>query len=312
MAGFDMAEARAGQAAGWQRHSLPNALGSCSALRWQISSDLAVVYSRYQPLRDLREPHANPDGGRTLVVTVGLEGASAYDARDGSQLCFRRGYTTVSAFCRSVGERRFAARETVTQLRLLVGEATLARYGAEGLLDGFGGPASAAFVAALSHALTPPAAAGHASALARLAQAQAAPPIDIHIHALSLLAEPLRAMAGRAAAPGRLRAVDVERLERVRALMQAHMDRPLTLAYLCAAVGINEQKLKAGFRAHFGTTVHRMLTEMRMREALSLLESGHQVAEAAYRTGYGHPSNFSAAFSRFYGRAPKTVFGKRR
>jgi len=27
--------------------------------------------------------------------------------------------------------------------------------------------------------------------------------------------------------------------------------------------------------------------------------------------GYAHPSNFSAAFARFYGRSPKSVFGRR-
>ncbi|MDF3852258.1 helix-turn-helix domain-containing protein, partial [Achromobacter denitrificans] len=43
-----------------------------------------------------------------------------------------------------------------------------------------------------------------------------------------------------------------------------------------------------------------------------LLETGCQVAQAAYRVGYRHPANFSAAFTRFHGRAPKSVFGKRR
>ena len=54
------------------------------------------------------------------------------------------------------------------------------------------------------------------------------------------------------------------------------------------------------------------LTEMRMRRAWELLETGCQVAQAAYRVGYCHPANFSAAFTRFHGRAPKSVFGKRR
>ena len=48
-----------------------------------------------------------------------------------------------------------------------------------------------------------------------------------------------------------------------------------------------------------------------MRRAWALLETGCQVAQAGWQVGYAHPSNFSAAFTRFYGRSPKSVFGRR-
>ena len=35
--------------------------------------------------------------------------------------------------------------------------------------------------------------------------------------------------------------------------------------------------------------------------------NGCQVAQAGWQTGYRHPPNFSAAFSRYFGYAPKTV-----
>jgi AraC-like DNA-binding protein len=59
-------------------------------------------------------------------------------------------------------------------------------------------------------------------------------------------------------------------------------------------------------------TPHRMLHEIRMRKAYTLLESGCQVAQTAYQVGYKFPNNFSAAFTRFFGKSPKSVFGKRR
>ncbi|WP_196518146.1 helix-turn-helix domain-containing protein [Halomonas sp. PA16-9] len=81
----------------------------------------------------------------------------------------------------------------------------------------------------------------------------------------------------------------------------------MTLAYLGARVGLGEQKLKQGFRCMFGTTPQHFLHQQRMRRAHTLLESGQQAAQAAYATGYRHPSNFSAAFTRFFGYAPKAI-----
>jgi len=46
--------------------------------------------------------------------------------------------------------------------------------------------------------------------------------------------------------------------------------------------------------------------ENRVRARL-LLESGCQVAQAGWQVGYRHPANFSTAFSRYFGYAPKTV-----
>ncbi|MNG24257.1 Regulatory protein PchR [compost metagenome] len=89
------------------------------------------------------------------------------------------------------------------------------------------------------------------------------------------------------------------------------MDRALTIPYLCAAVGLNECKFKQGFRDLFGASPHRFLLDLRMRRAWALLESGCQVAQAAWQVGYAHPTNFSAAFMRYFGRTPKSVSGGR-
>ena len=136
-------------------------------------------------------------------------------------------------------------------------------------------------------------------------------PLDGHIKALTLLSRQLRSLAAPPE-PGRLSQADIARLEQARALMVEQLNRDLTVQYLCLATGLNEFKLKEGFRKHYGTSPGRLLTELRMRRAWELLETGCQVAQAAYRVGYRHPANFSAAFTRFHGRTPKSVFGKRR
>jgi len=55
-----------------------------------------------------------------------------------------------------------------------------------------------------------------------------------------------------------------------------------------------------------------LLLKMRIRKAYALLESGQQVAQAGWLVGYKYPNNFSATFTRYFGRSPKAVFGSRK
>lgn len=288
---------------GWSRLALPADLGECVADRLDLGEGLALVHSQYTPVRDLIEENAAAHGGRTLVITLALRGASAYRGADGAELDFRGGQTTVTAFRRHLGERRYLGGSTVSQLRLLVGEAALCRYAGQAQAEALFG---AGGLRRLAQGRTSADLATVAGELARSSD-----PLDTHIKALTLLSRQLRALAPAPAA-GRFSQADIARLERAHALMREQMDRELTVQYLCLATGLNEFKLKQGFRALYGNSPMRLLTEMRMRRAWELLETGCQVAQAAYRVGYRHPANFSAAFTRFHGRAPKSVFGKRR
>lgn len=298
-----LAQPGPGPRPGWLRLALPADLGDCHADRLDLGDGLALVHSQYKPRRDLIEENAAGQGGRTLVITLALRGVSAYRGADGAGLDFRGGQTTVTAFRRHLGERHYLGGDTVSQLRLLVGEAALRRYAGAAQADALFG---AGGLRRLTQGRTSADLAAVAAELAR-----GTDPLDTHIKALTLLSRQLRALAP-APVPGRLGEADIARLERAHALMREQMDRELTVQYLCLATGLNEFKLKQGFRALYGSSPMRLLTEMRMRRAWELLEGGCQVAQAAYQVGYRHPANFSAAFTRFHGRAPKSVFGKRR
>lgn len=283
----------------WTR--LPTVDGG-TAERLEIEPGLSVVRSCCLPARDAAQSHANPPEGGTLVLTVGLQGRSHYRSTQGEVLGFDEGFTTAAAFMGSAGERRYAAGERVAQLRLLVQEQVLARWlGAEActrLMPARG-------VRPLASARTPAASLGHALALYRAsADAPGLALLDGRIHALSLLADQVRAL-GLAAHKPPPRPRGHAPLERARDLMRAQMDRPLTLAYLSAAVGMSETRFKAGFRAAFGMPPGQMLLQMRMERARALLESGCQVAQAAWQVGYAHPGNFSTAYARYFGHAPK-------
>lgn len=304
---------------GRSRQQLPAAVGECFTERVALDSGLVVLRSRYRPAVDLVEESAPPPGSAsTLVVTLGLAGESGYVAADGARLGFRAGHTTVSAFRQGAGERHFCAGSSVAQLRLLVDMPLLARY--LGHAPDVG-PLQPGSVRELGFGPSTAASSAHAVALVRQFDAPAPDLLAMHIHALSLLAEQRCGVLAHSApgtlgtqgapAAGGLPPEDVRRLEQLRDLMHAQMDRPLPLAYLCAAAGMGESRLKAAWQRLFGSSPLRTLTEIRMRRARTLLEAGGQVAQVAWQVGYAHPNNFSAAFTRFHGRTPKSVAGRR-
>lgn len=301
---------------GWRRVALPDDLGPCHVDRLQVDDGIALVYSDYRPRHDIVEESVIDKPVPALTITLGLEGASEYCGSDARVFGFRAGFTTVTAFASSRGQRRYQAEQPVRQLRLVVEAPVLAKFGLESLLASEDGDAtrqlfferSSVAVQQLGQTMLR----CHAHPLASPATSR----LELQIAALSLLAEQARQLqpVAAAAAPGirRWRPDDEARLHQARDLVLGQFDKPLTVAWLCAAVGINEFKLKQGFRDLFDTTPHRLLTTVRMQHAWTLLEAGEPVSRVAYRTGFEHPANFSAAFSRFHGRTPKSVAGRAR
>lgn len=296
---------------GWIRQQLPEELGECHTDSLSIGPDFNLLQTYYRPRKDMAEESLKQLEHPVLAITLGLIGESLFRGRCGTELAFRSGYTTVSMFRCSQGERHYRRDCGVKQLRLLIGEDALHYYLGEPsckrLLNGKNG------VQQLAHHPTTQASLTHASAL--LWQTEEAVPdiLQTHIHVLSLLAEQLRHpdLQLEKREP-RFCQRDIENLDKARRLLGDQMGQNLTVSDLAAAVGINESKLREGFRYRFNKSPHRLLLELRMRKAWQLLETGCQVAEAAYEVGYEHPSNFSAAFTRFFGCPPKSVFGPKR
>lgn len=103
---------------------------------------------------------------------------------------------------------------------------------------------------------------------------------------------------------------DRERLEHARAMLVAQLESPPSIASLARLAGINEVKLKAGFRSHFGASVYGYLRRARMEQAYALLRDGALgVTEVAQRVGYANASKFAAAFRAHFGERPSDVRG---
>jgi AraC-like DNA-binding protein len=101
---------------------------------------------------------------------------------------------------------------------------------------------------------------------------------------------------------------DMDQLERARRLLLERMDCPPTLPEIARAVGVNEFKLKVGFRTLFGASVFGYLRSQRMEQARRLLlERDLSVTEVAMCVGYANPSKFAAAFRKYFGMPPSAL-----
>lgn len=102
----------------------------------------------------------------------------------------------------------------------------------------------------------------------------------------------------------RFRLWEKHKVEQARELLETQFEKPWTIQRLAREVGLNEKKLKAGFRQLIGQTVHTYRQEIRMEAAASMLESGTSVTETAYATGYSSISHFSKMFRMRTGSSP--------
>ncbi|ABW31727.1 transcriptional regulator, AraC family (plasmid) [Acaryochloris marina MBIC11017] len=103
-----------------------------------------------------------------------------------------------------------------------------------------------------------------------------------------------------------LRSEDLGRLHHAKEILIERLVEPPSLVKLAREVGLNDRKLKQGFRQLFGTTVFGYLQDYRMQQAKQLLhDSDLSIAWVAKTVGYKNPEAFSTAFRRKFDISPK-------
>ncbi len=101
---------------------------------------------------------------------------------------------------------------------------------------------------------------------------------------------------------------DLDKIKRAKEILIEQMDNPPSLLELSSIVGMNDFKLKLGFKELLGTTVFGFLRDKRMEKARFLLEQNYlNVNEVACTVGYANPSHFARAFREKYGINPREV-----
>jgi AraC family transcriptional regulator, transcriptional activator of the genes for pyochelin and ferripyochelin receptors len=104
-----------------------------------------------------------------------------------------------------------------------------------------------------------------------------------------------------------LKSDDIERVHYAKEILIKNIDNPPSLLELSRLIGLNDYKLKIGFRHCFGTTVFGYLYQQRMDKArLLLLEGQMTIKEVARAVGYGNQSYFTVAFRKRFGINPKS------
>ena len=94
-------------------------------------------------------------------------------------------------------------------------------------------------------------------------------------------------------------------VRRVRDLMEAAIDQPLTLAELAAAAGLSPFHFCRAFRDTLGETPFEHLARLRLERAMMLLaETDKSVIEVALDVGYETESGLARLFRRALGIAP--------
>lgn len=104
-------------------------------------------------------------------------------------------------------------------------------------------------------------------------------------------------------------------VERARAHVTAHRDRPVTVAELCAAIEVSRRTLQYAFQDVLGVSPAQFLRAVRLngaRRELKRAGEGGRVGDVAARWGFWHFSQFAADYRRMFGERPSdTLRGDR-
>ncbi len=101
---------------------------------------------------------------------------------------------------------------------------------------------------------------------------------------------------------------DIERVREAFYILSQNLANPPKLIELAHMVGLNDYKLKTGFRQAYGMSVHECLTDLRLEQAKILLkDKKFSVTEAGFAVGYGNLGDFSRAFQKKFGVKPNAV-----
>ena len=102
-----------------------------------------------------------------------------------------------------------------------------------------------------------------------------------------------------------LRKYDVQKILEAKQILVENFLDPPTILNLSKEVGINQQKLKKGFKTVFDTTINKFLTDFRLEMAATFIIGGLSVKEVSGKIGYANSSHFARKFREKYGILPK-------
>ncbi|MDO9268227.1 MAG: AraC family transcriptional regulator [Methylobacter sp.] len=289
--------------------SLPEDLGVGRSAIFQLDQDLSYIETRYTPSKDLAVLSKIDYQEPRLVVTLGLKGQSRFAEKNGDELVFNEGYTSITTMRSSMGERQYQAHKPTMQLRFALTKNWLNRYFGEHkttpLFNKNG-------IQLLSYRPISPQAICAAQQLLNCNESRETNRIFMHGQVMSLLAFELSPLCeDKRRNSAEFNQKDAAIAKSARDILFHEFKNPPSVEELSKRAGTNQFKLKKLFHHFFNNTPYGLLLEIRMNNAYQLLESKQcQVGVAADRVGYTHASNFSTAFIKHFGVSPKAISKK--
>ncbi|OQW79524.1 MAG: AraC family transcriptional regulator [Proteobacteria bacterium ST_bin11] len=291
------------------RQSLPDQLGEGRSLIFQLDPDLSYIETTYQPISDLAITSKMDFVEPRLVVTLGITGHSRFIGSDGHELRFSEGHTTITSFDSTKGERQYQANKPVKQLRCSIGKPWMDRYLGENESEFFFRKHALALISCRPTASQSLTAARHLLSC-KLDGPMA--PLFLNGHVMTILANELSGLClPEKFGYSRFDASSRSLADKAREILEQQYKEPPSLENLAKTLGISPFKLKNLFQHYFSNTPHGLVTEIRMQHAHRALTLTRQpVSLVAEMVGYKHASNFSLAFSKYFGVSPRQISKK--
>lgn len=136
----------------------------------------------------------------------------------------------------------------------------------------------------------------------RLLVSDKSSPLLVHSAALEFLAWHLKSLY-KASPDSQIGMRERKQLLAARERLLRDLSNPPTIEHLARETGLNQLKLKRGFKSMFGSSVYALFQRERMQQAQDLLVQ-YSVTETASMLGYSNLSHFSTAFRKQFGLLP--------
>ena len=100
----------------------------------------------------------------------------------------------------------------------------------------------------------------------------------------------------------------MESIYEARSIIVKNTSRHFSINEVAQQVGLNEVKLKSGFKQVFGTGIFQFMLQAKMQKAWTLiLETDKPIKEIARITGYTSMQNFVTAFKKYFNATPGSL-----
>ncbi|OQP42609.1 hypothetical protein A4D02_13670 [Niastella koreensis] len=98
---------------------------------------------------------------------------------------------------------------------------------------------------------------------------------------------------------------DMQYIRQAKTILDENFDKHITIPQLARQAGINEAKLKEGFRELYGNSIHTYIQQLRLEKAKQLLlTTTMPITDITYHIGYSHVTHFTTLFKKEVGVTP--------